>query len=519
MSLTDTKIFPPLVAEGSPALESQLVQDELSKLTADHENLIRLGVNFRQFDPRGKEAFLDQLEMIQEPDTGALARFHHTVPADGRLEPGVHSNLTAVLDASSSGMETSRLVLFNPSAWLQVLEMALHVLTMNGIRFTADEISELVQTEEEVMMYEVVDRIPESLREGFEHLTLELLVVVTTASRMRMGLLFGDRRWNLFESPTDVMAQRRAVVAARWGCHCDETPGVTRHKMCCSCVAPEAPITAPPREGVMSGSWQKISCPSGMVLSEPLTLCGRYSGCGPENYSWSTRSYCSSTCATSYGDCDSEAVCQTCIPTGTVSASTTTTTRPSFPYGASETCPDKPTTTTTTPNPYGTRRWEQVGIANRSACRGKNVRAAQSLEDCQELCRADFPRCKGIEYSKGRCELWTRVDGIFIAKELNGFTCMRFGWQTRALFRFGGEAACRGKGSTYLVKVAHSVEDQGREGVKECKAQCSAADLCTGIEFSMGRCEIWQSPIEFYVFRSGFACFRYDPENPALLFP
>ncbi|CAK9091419.1 Uncharacterized protein SCF082_LOCUS43070 [Durusdinium trenchii] len=170
---------------------------------------------------------------------------------------------------------------------------------------------------------------------------------------------------------------------------------------------------------------------------------------------------------------------------------------------------------------YGTRRWEQVGIANRSACRGKNVndnnqsyytvRAAQSLEDCQELCRADFPRCKGIEYSKGRCELWTRVDGIFIAKELNGFTCMRFGWQTRALFRFGGEAACRGKGSTYLVKVAHSVE--------ECKAQCSAADLCTGIEFSMGRCEIWQSPIEFYVFRSGFACFRYDPENPALLFP
>ena len=40
--------------------------------------------------------------------------------------------------------------------------MSLHVLSMNGVRFTADEISELVQTEEEVMMYEVVDRIPES---------------------------------------------------------------------------------------------------------------------------------------------------------------------------------------------------------------------------------------------------------------------------------------------------------------------------------------------------------------------
>lgn len=67
----------------------------------------------------------------------------------------------------------------------KVLEMALHVLSMNGIRFSPEEISELVQTEEEVMIYEVVDRMPEGLRDGFEHLTLELLVVVTTAARMR----------------------------------------------------------------------------------------------------------------------------------------------------------------------------------------------------------------------------------------------------------------------------------------------------------------------------------------------
>ena len=56
---------------------------------------------------------------------------------------------------------------------------------------------------EEVMIYEVIDRIPEGpnvmryeltgnlwakfqgLREGFEHLTLELIVVVTSAARMR----------------------------------------------------------------------------------------------------------------------------------------------------------------------------------------------------------------------------------------------------------------------------------------------------------------------------------------------
>ena len=44
----------------------------------------------------------------------------------------------------------------------QALEMSLHVLSMNGVRFSPEEIAELVQTGEEVMMYEVVDRIPES---------------------------------------------------------------------------------------------------------------------------------------------------------------------------------------------------------------------------------------------------------------------------------------------------------------------------------------------------------------------
>eukprot|EP00434_Breviolum_minutum_P023872 symbB.v1.2.021063.t1/scaffold1802.1/size105105/1 len=60
-----------------------------------------------------------------------------------------------------------------------VLEMALHVLSMNGIRFTAEEINELIQTEEEVMIYEVVDRMPEGLRDGFEHLTLECFFAAT----------------------------------------------------------------------------------------------------------------------------------------------------------------------------------------------------------------------------------------------------------------------------------------------------------------------------------------------------
>eukprot|EP00435_Cladocopium_sp_Y103_P068684 s275_g32.t1 len=101
----------------------------------------------------------------------------------------------------------------------KVLEMALHVLSMNGIRFSAEEINELVQTEEtgttssawhngdwmrhsqeEVMIYEVVDRMPEGLRDGFEHLTLELLVVVTTAARMRTWILWNPVASNVVNS-------------------------------------------------------------------------------------------------------------------------------------------------------------------------------------------------------------------------------------------------------------------------------------------------------------------------------
>ncbi|CAE7478363.1 unnamed protein product [Symbiodinium natans] len=169
--------------------------------------------------------------------------------------------------------------------------------------------------------------------------------------------------------------------------------------------------------------------------------------------------------------------------------------------------------------------WEYVGSPGNGACRGRNSddnapsyytvhEGITTLEACQGICIEQFPSCKGIEFSHGRCETWTRPEGIFVWKELNisGFTCMRFGWLTRNLVPVdGGEGrACRGDGpgdnsDDYYVVVAS-------ESLQECQAACSAAPLCHGIEFSRGRCEIWQRPIAASLELANFTCKAYYPE-------
>lgn len=49
----------------------------------------------------------------------------------------------------------------------------------------------------------------------------------------------------------------------------------------------------------------------------------------------------------------------------------------------------------------------------------------ESLRSCQAEC-ASFKGCIGVEFSTGRCELWTRSDGLGATKALPGFTCLRY---------------------------------------------------------------------------------------------
>jgi len=65
---------PPFTANAR-ALESTVVQDELEALTRDHEGLIRFGGKYRDFDPLGKQAYLDQVALIQERWRVFIGRF------------------------------------------------------------------------------------------------------------------------------------------------------------------------------------------------------------------------------------------------------------------------------------------------------------------------------------------------------------------------------------------------------------------------------------------------------------
>merc|ERR1712032_88436 len=51
---------PPFLSISSP-----VVLEEYQALLQDHEQLIKVGRDYRKFDPRGKEAFLDHLAAIQ----------------------------------------------------------------------------------------------------------------------------------------------------------------------------------------------------------------------------------------------------------------------------------------------------------------------------------------------------------------------------------------------------------------------------------------------------------------------
>lgn len=181
------------------------------------------------------------------------------------------------------------------------------------------------------------------------------------------------------------------------------------------------------------------------------------------------------------------------------------------------------------------RVWEEVAGPGNHACRGDNssdndpkhykvFNDTYSLSGCQSKCESTWG-CVGIEYSYGRCEIWTRFQGLYaiqeISAEIGEFTCMRYGWPVSKLkpIDMQGNAShpCRGRspndntGENYVL--ARKSNALSFRDIEECKAMCSATarweynSRCTGIEWSPGRCELWQVMIEAVnPAVSGFSC-------------
>ena len=100
-------------------------------------------------------------------------------------------------------------------------------------------------------------------------------------------------------------------------------------------------------------------------------------------------------------------------------------------YGAVTTT----TTTTTTSTRSLSSLFEPVDGGGDRACRGASIAdnapenyvvvpGVLNLGDCQYECM-QVAACVGLEYSSGRCEVWTRPEGIQASLVLSGFTCQR----------------------------------------------------------------------------------------------
>jgi len=135
------------------------------------------------------------------------------------------------------------------------------------------------------------------------------------------------------------------------------------------------------------------------------------------------------------------------------------------------------------------------GRACRGATKGDNspahyqVVVATSLRECQDACLGE-PACHGIEYSRGRCELWTRAEGIGTSAEVHGFMCLHL-LKGFAAVDGGQDRVCRGASASDNFGSYFEVIQSS--GIQSCAAAC-AEQKCQGIEFSPGRCEIWVRP-------------------------
>lgn len=218
----------------------------------------------------------------------------------------------------------------------------------------------------------------------------------------------------------------------------------------------------------------------------------------------------------------------TSLPSTTASMPTETTTTTEL----TATMPTETTTTTElTTTGISTGVWEPVDGGEGRACRGSSrsdnrpqyyqlVRGITSLEDCQMHCAATAG-CRGVEFSGQRCEVWLRAEGIEATIALPGFTCMRYDGPlvttttpmpgTWSPVDGGDGRACRGASSSDNSANYYNVVP-GLVNLDACKARCQITDGCQGVEFKIGRCEIWTRPqgIQASIPLAGFTCLSYQ---------
>lgn len=132
------------------------------------------------------------------------------------------------------------------------------------------------------------------------------------------------------------------------------------------------------------------------------------------------------------------------------------------------------------------------------------------LTSCKAHCAAMRGLCKGVEYSPGRCELWTRPEGIGAVASLPSghFQCLRYAAAPVFELVNGADQVCRGasisdNSPNYFSVIAVS-------NLRDCQERCMEQrwPKCMGIEYSFKRCELWNREIKATLHKSGNTCMR-----------
>lgn len=171
--------------------------------------------------------------------------------------------------------------------------------------------------------------------------------------------------------------------------------------------------------------------------------------------------------------------------------------------------------------------WRYVNHHENQACRGDthtdnqqsyyilaSSEAAASVEACKAGCRDMGGLCKGIEWSWGRCELWTRPEGIGATSGVQGFVCLRN--QLAPIFlplEGSADRACRGAHEDDNQHAYYTVVE--RSSLSECQDACMAFSGCVGIEHNgERRCELWSRPegIQAVKYLPGSTCMAYEAD-------
>mmetsp|Transcript_79920 Transcript_79920/g.226045 ORF Transcript_79920/g.226045 Transcript_79920/m.226045 type:complete len:628 (-) Transcript_79920:365-2248(-) len=148
-----------------------------------------------------------------------------------------------------------------------------------------------------------------------------------------------------------------------------------------------------------------------------------------------------------------------------------------------------------------------------------------SLAACQDIC-VGASACKGIEYNAqadaGRCEVWTRPEGIGAVVPASGFACLRYQHEFVPVDT-AVDGACRGADQNDDSEAYYTLH-AATESLAVCKQLCASTPGCKGIEYSTvisGRCEVWTRPqgIGGVEAKDGFTCLRFQdifrPIEPA----